>query len=247
MRKFPILFFVFYCGTVIGAEKTSLPAEVWQNVKSPFSTTARYALYTGTAITVALVLLEDQIVDPAQEESVKHKPLGEISPWGDQFGQLYPNIAYSLGMLGYGAFADNHRALRDSSLMFQSTLYSSLVATALKYTVRQPRPNNSSRRNSFPSGHATTIFAFASYIGCRHPLPYGLAAYAVAGVVGYSRMNDNAHYLHDVTGGATLGMAYGYGVCMAENARTGEKLPAKTVGFLVPYDGGLAAGLVHNF
>lgn len=164
-----------------------LRTEIWQNIKSPFETSARYAFYTGTAITVTLVFLDRQLVDPVQKESVKHKPLGEVSPWGDQFGQLYPNIAYVSGMLGYGLLSENHEALRDSSLMFQATLYSTLATTALKYTIRQPRPNNSARKNSFPSGHATSIFAFASYIGCRHSLPWGLAAYSVAAVVAYIR------------------------------------------------------------
>lgn len=241
----PLLAIAFLFASHIRAE--SLGDEIWDNIKSPVTTSARYSLYTGTAITLTLVLFDKQLVDPTQEESVKHKILGEWSPWGDQFGQLYPNAAYSLGMLAHGWLASDKDSLRNSSLMFQATLYSSIAATALKYTIRQPRPNNSSRRNSFPSGHATTIFALASYVGCRHPLPYGIAAYSLAGFVAYSRMNDNAHYLHDVTGGATLGIAYGYGVCMAEMKRTGAELERKTIGYLIPTDDGIGAGLVHRF
>ena len=240
-----LLTILFLLARQISAE--SLGDEIWDNIKSPMTTSARYALYTGTAITLTLVLFDKQLVDPTQEESVKHKILGDWSPWGDQFGQLYPNIAYSVGMLGHGWLTQNEESLRNSSLMFQATLYSSIAATALKYTIRQPRPDNSSRRNSFPSGHATTIFALASYVGCKHSLPYGIAAYSLAGFVAYSRMNDNAHYLHDVTGGATLGIAYGYGVCMAEMKRTGNELETKSIGYIVPIDDGIGAGLVHRF
>jgi membrane-associated phospholipid phosphatase len=150
-------------------------------------------------------------------------------------------------MWGYGEFAKDHKALRDASLMFQATLYSATVATILKYTVREPRPNNSERRNSFPSGHSTTIFAFASYIGCRHSLPWGLAAYTAAAFVGFSRMNDNAHYLHDVTAGAAIGSAYGLGVCMAEERRLDKEKPVETMGYVVPIVNGLAAGFTHTF
>ena len=222
-------------------------SSIWQNIKSPFTTNALYALYTGTALTVSLVILEDQVIDPAQKETVEDKPLGGSSKWGDQLGQVYPNAAYVLGMLGYGAISGDHAAYKDASLMLQATLYSGIAATALKYTVREPRPNNSDRRNSFPSGHATTIFAFASYVGCRHSLPWGLLAYSAAGFVAYSRMNDNAHYIHDVTGGATIGTTYGLGVCMAEIKRTGKDIPVKTIGYAIPIEGGLGAGLTHSF
>jgi membrane-associated phospholipid phosphatase len=222
-------------------------SELWQNLKSPFTTKAKYVLLYGTAFTLGLLIFEDQIVDPTQAEAVEDKPLGSASKWGDAMGQMIPNAAYTIGMAGYGWMNQDQRALRDSSLMFQASVYSVSVTTAMKYTVREPRPNNSDRRNSFPSGHATSIFSFAGYVGCRHSLPWGIAAYGLAGMVAYSRMNDNAHYLHDVTGGATIGAAYGIGMCLAEKARTGAAEPPKTVGYLLPLEGGLGAGLTHSF
>lgn len=241
---FSILGICFFSLFAFADEKES---EIWQNIKSPITTDAKYSLLFGTGLTVTLLILEDQVIDPAQEETVENKPLGSSSTLGDQLGQIYPNAAYVAGFLGYGLIAKDHKALRHSSLMFQSTLYSSVVTTALKYTIREPRPNNGNRRNSFPSGHATTIFAFASYIGCAHSLPWGIAAYSAAGFVAFSRMNDNAHYLHDVTGGAAIGMAYGLGVCMAEQKRVGKEKPIETIGYLAPLDRGLAVGLSHSF
>jgi len=228
-------------------EARAAEGELWQNIKSPFSTKARSTLLWGTAITLGLLVFEDQIVDPAQDETVENRPLGGLSKFGDHLGQIYPNAAYTIGMLGYGIAADESRALRDASLMVQATLYSSIATTALKYTIREPRPNNGNRKNSFPSGHSTTIFAFASYIGCRHSLPWGIAAYSLAGFVAFSRMNDNAHYIHDITGGATIGAAYGIGVCMAENERTRDKPHTDTIGYLIPIEDGIGAGLKHSF
>lgn len=241
-RVFSILMFVATTATADAAESA-----LWQNIKSPFTTDAKYYLIYGTAATVGLLIFEDQIVDPAQEETVENKPLGNASAFGDALGQMIPNAAYTIGMAGYGLIYNDSQAYRDSSLMFQASLYSVSVTTALKYTIREPRPNNSDRKNSFPSGHATSIFSFASYVACRHSLPWGVGAYTMAAFVAYSRMNDNAHYIHDVVGGATIGSAYGIGVCMAEKARTGEVEPPKTIGYLLPIDGGLGAGLTHSF
>ncbi len=65
------------------------------------------------------------------------------------------------------------------------------------------------RKRSFPSGHTTTAFAFASVVAMEHEWYLGAGAYALASFVAYSRMNDNEHYLHDVAMGATLGTVFG--------------------------------------
>ncbi|MDI6726576.1 MAG: phosphatase PAP2 family protein [Smithellaceae bacterium] len=60
--------------------------------------------------------------------------------------------------------------------------------------------------SSFPSGHATTVFALATAIYLLFPR-VGLAIYAFALAVGASRVILGAHYLSDVLAGAFLGFA----------------------------------------
>jgi undecaprenyl-diphosphatase len=58
--------------------------------------------------------------------------------------------------------------------------------------------------HSFPSGHSASAFAFAT--GVAHQLPPVAAPlYALAGVVGYSRVHTGVHYPGDVVVGALLG------------------------------------------
>ena len=177
---------------------------VLDELASPWTTNARTYLYVGTGTVVGLLLCKEQLIDNTQDSVSNRKPLGQWSTLGDYGGQLIPNalyfgVAYSLGQ------TDN------AMMMFKSTLYSSVVTTTLKYSVNQRRPNGRNRQ-SFPSGHATTAFAFASSVAAAHEWYWGAAAYAFAGFVGFSRMNDNMHYLHDVVAGATIGMVYGVGV-----------------------------------
>lgn len=64
---------------------------------------------------------------------------------------------------------------------------------------------------SFPSGHAATAFAAAAAVGALHPrLRWPL--FAVAALVGLSRVYLGVHYGLDVLAGATLGTAVGLGV-----------------------------------
>jgi hypothetical protein len=221
--------------------------DAWENFKSPVTTDAKYPLLIGSGMTALLLIFEDQIVDPAQQETIEHKPLGSFSKIGDLGGRAYPNALYVAGMLGYGLLESDTNAKQNASGMFQASLYSILITAGLKYTVREPRPD-SSNRDSFPSGHTSAAFSFASYVGCRHSQVWGVAAYSLASFVGFSRINDNKHYLHDVTAGAAIGMAYGIGVCLNENSKGNlDKKGYSLSWFAAPEYGGATAGMTIRY
>ena len=75
------------------------------------------------------------------------------------------------------------------------------------FTAGRPRVRMPSS-GSFPSGHTATVFAFATGVGrelpwTRPPL------YALAVLVGYSRVHAGVHFPIDVIGGALAGVAVG--------------------------------------
>jgi membrane-associated phospholipid phosphatase len=67
------------------------------------------------------------------------------------------------------------------------------------------------RGRSFPSGHTSQIFFLATLISHQfHPGVWvTIVLYAVAILVGFSRMYVGAHYPRDVIGGAVLGSIWG--------------------------------------
>lgn len=194
-----------------------------------------------------LLIFEDQIIDPAQEETTENKPLGGFSKIGDIAGWGTVNAAYVAGMLTYGVISKNQNAKNNASGMAFASIYATAVTSVLKYSVREERPD-SHEKESFPSGHTTAAFSFASYVGCRHSLPWGLAAYTLAAFTGFSRMNDNRHYLHDVMAGGTIGTSYGLGVCLAENSeRTSQPMPPAMALYAAPINNGAYGGMAVSF
>jgi membrane-associated phospholipid phosphatase len=79
---------------------------------------------------------------------------------------------------------------------------------ALKYTVPERRPNGGSE--SFPSAHTSISVSAAEFIRKRYGWEYGVPAYALAGFVGYSRVEAREHYPHDVIAGAAIGFVSSY-------------------------------------
>ena len=84
-----------------------------------------------------------------------------------------------------------------------------VTTMALKYTVREKRPD-SPARDSFPSGHTSSAFAGAAFIHRRYGFEYALLPYLGALFTGYSRVHAHRHYTRDVVAGALIGMAAGW-------------------------------------
>jgi hypothetical protein len=197
--------------------RSSVDQFSWPTIKDEFSTPittdAKYILISGSLVTAALAMLKNDEKDWVYYEASEDTPLGDYSKFGDVLGQLVPNIAYIAYMYGDNYFQKNKISQKRALLMAKATAYSGLVTTLLKYSVREGRPD-SDQKNSFPSGHTTTAFAFASVIAMEHEWYWGTAAMGLASFVGYSRMNDNRHYFHDVIAGATVGASFGVGLAL---------------------------------
>ena len=232
MRRFPLLacflaVFAAFPFLTSGDEPSlakpseeSFTRQAWEDFKSPVTTDAKYILLSGAAATAMLVYVTGDFDRSTTSDAAQKKRLGRFAKTVDLAGQLIPNGLYIGGMLADGFILDKPRSKNRAYLMLRSTVHAVVVTTVLKRLVNEPRPNDNNDRLSFPSGHSTSSFAFASVIGAEHEWYFGVPAYALAAVIAYGRMNDNRHYLHDVVAGMAIGMSYGLGIYYRERART---------------------------
>jgi membrane-associated phospholipid phosphatase len=222
-------------------------SEFWDNAKedviSPFSTNALTIFEVGGGLTILTFLWKNQARD-FQKNIADKRPLKKTSKIGDILGQATPNMAYALFMGGDYLFNKNESSLNRTILMAKATLYAGAMTDIGKLVINERRPNGSN--HSFPSGHSTTAFAFASVVMMEHSLPWGIAANTMATFVGFSRLNDNAHYLQDVIAGATIGTMYGVGLYYAQKRRD-AKASNTSVFLIIPTDHGLVGNYSIDF
>ena len=122
---------------------------------------------------------------------------------GDDYIQYLPAASYlGLGLAGAKA---KHNFKEHLLVLGTSWIAMGIMVNAVKYTVREQRPDSNSR-NSYPSGHTATAFMGAELVRSEYGAGYGVAAYVVACGVGALRIYNNRHWLNDVLAGAGIGI-----------------------------------------
>ena len=165
---------------------------------------------TALAVTDADQRAVNHFKSPSTEKSATH--------WSDV------GIALELGAgaVGWiGGCATDHPSLASNTFTALAAAgFGQLVNLAAKETFRRQYPYSSpgtgdffyrSRAGSFPSGHATTSFAFAAAISHKYPHKkwVGLTAYAAATAISAARVPAKKHFPGDLLMGAALGYATG--------------------------------------
>jgi len=125
----------------------------------------------------------------------------------DNYLQWAPAVAvYALnfaGVKGEHNFIDRSMIFGISNLIMES------FVTIIKNSSHELRPDSSDYQ-SFPSGHTAEAFLSATFLFEEYKnvsIWYGIGGYLIAGTVGYLRVYNNKHWLHDVVAGAGFGIA----------------------------------------
>ena len=120
----------------------------------------------------------------------------------DDWIQYAPVVSF-VG-LGFAVPSDHRFAER---ICITATAYAAqgILTNALKYTIREQRPD-SEARNSFPSGHTATAFMGAELVRREYGPGWGAGAYAVATATALMRLYNDRHWTNDLLGGAAIGI-----------------------------------------
>jgi hypothetical protein len=160
----------------------------------------------GTGVGLTAIALKE-----ADEEALavfKRKPvekLGEVMNFIGSRQMLYPTL---IGTFFAGKTFDKPGVSRLTAQMTQALLLTDLVVVSTKVAVRRTRPDGSNSM-SFPSGHTAGTFALATVVHRNYGPKASIPAYAVATLVGASRLNESKHFLSDTIAGAMIGIIVG--------------------------------------
>ena len=161
-----------------------------------------------------LVLLDKPVQRFAQDNRGSNGD--DVARTFRHFGQPEIYGTVTLGLLGAGLISGHDEVTRAGGRLAASLALAGTVSTLAKLTLGRPRPSESldadgfvpfSGQDAMPSGHATMAFALATSLADDIRKPWAsVGLYTLATGVGWSRINDNRHWISDVAAGALVGI-----------------------------------------
>lgn len=143
------------------------------------------------------------------------------SPTGDRYVALLSDLGEGIGWVGAGvamAWLGGSRGRRAGAATAVASLGTTyLVQRVIKPVARRKRPfvgkdivvvGIRSEDASFPSGHTASSFAAATAVSTFYPKA-GPLAFALAALVGVSRVHLGHHFPSDVAIGSVIGIGTG--------------------------------------
>lgn len=189
----------------------------------------------GGAMTAAVA----RAVDLSVQGRFQTRHLGKADDIAKIIGEPYVLDPAALILFGAGELSHNEKISVTGETLFEALLFTDGVTGALKLGFNRKRPNGGNY--SFPSGHAASTFAVATSLETLFGPKAGIPAYVAAGLIGYTRLDMNEHYISDLVFGAALGSAIGWGTAHFHKSKNPNLFVTPTLG----ESKGL--GIVYNF
>jgi membrane-associated phospholipid phosphatase len=157
----------------------------------------------------------DQELATSELNSELHPGTGLDSAFeaGEILGGAVAQVGGAVATYGLGKLFENEGVEDLGRDLVRAQVVTQSLTLGVKLITQRERPDGSSHF-SFPSGHASGAFATATVLQRHYGWKVGAPAYAVAGYIATSRLNEGTHYLSDVVFGAALGVLVGRSVTL---------------------------------
>jgi hypothetical protein len=186
------------------SNETSLIGDTWDDLGYILREPDFYMIVGGLGLTPEMFRSAFRNESPEFSEMWgSSKFADQFFEWGSGLGSFPYHFGTALFTYFTGKVSHNESLEKFGSDLFRAQMINGLATISLKAMVYRRRPDGGPF--SFPSGHTSTAFTTATVIYHDLGKVWGSAAYLGAAYVGFSRLQENRHYLSDVVGGAILG------------------------------------------
>ena len=173
--------------------------------------TARNAAILGLALGGALVVREE-LDDDVRRNTAQHpQRWGETSEFLGYLGNAEAQVPVLLAIHASSLMNDDEELHDLSTTVLSAYAINGLSTVAIKGIANTDRPTDrwNNGEYGFPSFHTSSSTAIAAVLDEYYGPSAGVPAYALAGLIGWSRIDQRDHDLSDVVFGAAMGYVIG--------------------------------------
>lgn len=220
-----------------------LPRDLWRDTKRVYTNPLNLVVL-GTAYGGSLAMQQTGVDKSVEDHFDRgHRHFG--GEWRDLFGAAgNPGTHFGLAGLWY---LIGQQAGDDKTYEVGKTLFSALaingVTVMLGQTATWDRGPNG-EVGTFPSGHTSSSFVFASVMHEAYGHLVGVPLYGLATLVAAERIDSGEHYLSDVVMGGVLGLVVGHSVA---SGREPEFFGFKLTPYVSPQSGASGVAFIKTF
>jgi membrane-associated phospholipid phosphatase len=184
----------------------TIPRELGLSMKESFWGWGALAFGLGAGLTAGVYPFDDNIQNSFEPDSLLGNTTNNIIN--------YALAPYTIGgvslLLWISGHASHHPKLALTGKALTEALFLSMAINWIgKLAFQRTRPNGGNF--SFPSGHSTAAFSAAGVLTVFYGWKVAIPSYAVASLVGISRVDNYSHFVSDVLMGAVIGTVVGVG------------------------------------
>ncbi len=157
----------------------------------------------------------------------RHRQLGDFDEPIQLLGNPGTHFAATGVLWVASALARDQQRHELARTLTRSLAVTGATTALLKLSTNTSAPDGG--RYAWPSGHTSSSFAVAAVLSEYYGPKVGIPAVALAGLVGYQRLDSRVHDFSDVVFGAMLGWVVGTSIAREDQARPPRLLGMEVV------------------
>jgi len=218
--------------------------DFWRGYKAVLGDLENVLTLTG-ALGASIVIRGANVDDTVRGRVRRHRQLGDLDETIQILGNPGTHFA-AAGLLWLGSALNKDIETHEVSRTLARALAVNGATTLLlkiSTNTRNPRGDNL----AWPSGHTSSAFTVAAVLNEEYGPWVGLPSLALAGLVGYQRIDSREHDLSDVVFGAALGWVVGTSIAREDKARLPEICGMKLIPYTDPSTGASGVAVWKRF
>ena len=175
-----------------------------------------YEAGAATAGVLALMLADEPLQRSAQR--MRSATSDDIASVARHVGQPEVYVTVPLALIGAGLLANKPNVTKAGGRAAASVALAAAVELTLKLVIGRSRPDSglgahhfdsfSYKARSMPSGHSALSWALATSLAGETRSGWARAGlYTLAAATAWSRVNDDRHWVSDITAGSLIGFS----------------------------------------